>query len=69
MILVDGQPQDTVPATDRGLLYGDGLFETIRFTGKSAPLWSRHMQRLALGCERLRLPAPDPACCGRKRRR
>jgi len=61
MILVDGQPQDTVPATDRGLLYGDGLFETIRFVGSTAPLWSRHMRRLALGCERLRLPAPDPA--------
>lgn len=60
MILVDGQPQDQVSAQDRGLLYGDGLFETIRFTGAVAPLWSRHMRRLAWGCERLRLPAPDP---------
>ena len=61
MMLVDGQPQDVLSAQDRGLLYGDGLFETIRFTGEAAPLWSRHMQRLTLGCERLRLLAPDTA--------
>lgn len=61
MMLVNGQPQDAVAALDRGLLYGDGLFETIRFMEASAPLWSRHMQRLARGCARLRLPAPDPA--------
>ena len=61
MILVDGQPQGRVSALDRGLLYGDGLFETIRFVGGKAPLWPRHVQRLAQGCERLRLAAPDPA--------
>ncbi|MBA2078711.1 aminodeoxychorismate lyase [Rhodanobacter sp. PCA2] len=66
MILVDGQPQDTVSALDRGLLYGDGLFETIRFAGDAAPLWSRHMQRLALGCERLGLPAADPVLLWRE---
>jgi len=66
MILVDGQPQDTVSVLDRGLLYGDGLFETIRFVGAAAPLWSRHMQRLAHGCERLRLPVPDPALLWRE---
>jgi 4-amino-4-deoxychorismate lyase len=35
------------------------LFESIRFVGTVAPMWSRHMQRLALSCERLRLPVPD----------
>ena len=66
MMLVDGQPQGTIAALDRGLLYGDGLFETIRFIGGNAPLWPRHMQRLAQGCERLRLPAPDPALLWRE---
>lgn len=61
MMLVNGQPGDHVAATDRGLLYGDGLFETIRFEGARAPLWAGHMQRLALGCARLRLPAFDAA--------
>ena len=59
MMLINGQSQETIFALDRGLSYGDGLFETIRFVGKHAPLWQRHMQRLKLGCERLQLPAPD----------
>jgi 4-amino-4-deoxychorismate lyase len=58
--LINGAPTEVVPALDRGLAYGDGLFESIRFVGTVAPLWSRHMQRLALSCERLRLPVPDP---------
>lgn len=46
-------------AGDRGLHYGDGLFETMRFVGGSSPLWDGHRQRLAAGCQRLGLPAPD----------
>ncbi|GGA18131.1 aminodeoxychorismate lyase [Dyella nitratireducens] len=61
MLLINGQPCDSVSALDRGLSYGDGLFETIRFEQGKAPLWSRHMQRLATGCERLGMPAPDAA--------
>jgi 4-amino-4-deoxychorismate lyase len=50
---------DRVSITDRGFTYGDGLFETLRIVGGRAPLWPRHEARLALGCERLRLPLPD----------
>jgi 4-amino-4-deoxychorismate lyase len=60
-VLVDGQAHDQVSVLDRGLGYGDGLFETIRFVGREAPLWLRHMQRLEAGCRRLGLPTPDPA--------
>ncbi|MET0329982.1 MAG: aminodeoxychorismate lyase [Dyella sp.] len=59
-VLVNGVPASTVSAFDRGLGYGDGLFETIRFVGARAPLWPRHMQRLTEGCARLGLPPPDP---------
>lgn len=38
---------------DRGLLYGDGLFETIRCNHNTIPLWPYHQQRLAQGLERL----------------
>lgn len=58
-ILVDGVVTDAVSARDRGLTYGDGLFETIRLIDRRAPLWSRHMQRLAAGCARLQLAPPD----------
>lgn len=61
MMLINGQLRDSVSALDRGFSYGDGLFETIRFENGRAPLWPRHMQRFALGCERLHLPMPDPA--------
>ncbi|MBY6205823.1 aminotransferase class IV [Halomonas denitrificans] len=44
---------------DRGLLYGDGLFETIAFHRGRAALWSLHMERLATGCRRLDIPMPD----------
>jgi len=46
---------------DRGLAYGDGLFETVRVTASgAAPLWPRHRARLLDGAARLRIPvAPD----------
>lgn len=58
-VLVNGVPDAPIVANDRGLLYGDGLFETILFVRGAAPLWPRHMQRLSHGCERLLLPSPD----------
>ena len=64
--LVNGVPDAQIAANDRGLLYGDGLFETILFVGGVAPLWPRHMQRLSQGCERLLLPSPDPAILARE---
>lgn len=60
-VLVDGEERDQVSVLDRGLGYGDGLFETIRFIGCAAPLWTRHMQRLEEGCRRLDLPMPGLA--------
>lgn len=60
-MLVNGDAIEQVSALDRGLAYGDGLFESIRLVGALAPLWSRHMQRLGEGCRRLRMPAPDTA--------
>lgn len=60
-MLVNGRPGGEIAASDRGLLYGDGLFETIRFVGGAAPLWHRHMARLGEGCVRLGLPVPEPA--------
>lgn len=60
-LLVNGDEEPAVHPLDRGLMYGDGLFETIRFVGSHAPLWDRHMQRLAQDARRLMLPEVDPA--------
>lgn len=59
-VLVDGRPGAMVAPDDRGLAYGDGLFETLRVTHAGTPLWDRHLQRLMHGCARLAMPAPDP---------
>lgn len=39
--------------TDRGLHYGDGLFETIACRDGEPRFLTEHLERLALGCERL----------------
>lgn len=47
-----------VPVHDRGLLLGDGLFETVRIAGGGAPLLDRHLQRLRSGCRLIHMPLP-----------
>lgn len=59
--LVNGVPKDSVSVLDRGLLYGDGVFETIRFVRGRSPLWARHIDRLKRSLRVLGIPAPDPA--------
>jgi 4-amino-4-deoxychorismate lyase len=50
---------DAVPADDRGLAYGDGLFETMRVHRGEVPWWCEHWSRLRLGAERLDIPLPE----------
>lgn len=40
---------------DRGLAYGDGVFETVRFSAGRAPLVDLHWQRLQQGLTRLQI--------------
>ncbi len=60
-MLIDGKETTSVAADDRGLQYGDGLFETIAVVHGSPRLWRHHMARLQEGCVRLgiRFPAAD----------
>ncbi|NLY58496.1 MAG: aminodeoxychorismate lyase [Gammaproteobacteria bacterium] len=53
--LVNGRPGDTLSVRDRGLAYGDGLFETIRVSRGCATLLHLHLSRLARGAAVLRL--------------
>lgn len=52
--------QAVVPITDRGFLYGDGLFETMRVLSSTPLWWSRHLARLQRSAETLRLKLPWP---------
>lgn len=47
-----------IDATDRGVLLGDGLFETLAVIGGQALRLDRHLARLASGAAYLGMPVP-----------
>lgn len=49
------------PDHDRGLAYGDGLFETMRAHRGDVHWWDAHWRRLQRGADALRFGLPDPA--------
>jgi len=59
--LINGKPAGSIDIQDRGLAYGDGLFETIAIRGGLPCLWPEHMARLSAGAERLGIPMPGQA--------
>lgn len=59
--LVNGEIASTVSAADRGLNYGDGVFETLRVRSGAARFWQSHMDRLQIGCQRLGIVRPEQA--------
>ena len=57
--LIDGEISSLVPVSNRGLNYGDGLFETIAISNNQPQFWQLHMDRLSSGCQRLGLSMPS----------
>lgn len=49
----------TVPLTDRGLHFGDGLFETLLWRGGHPICWQEHYQRLQADAARLNIDCPS----------
>ncbi len=58
-ILINGESCDTISVLDRGLHYGDGVFETLKVIRGHIMFLEQHLQRLFQGCERLRIPQPS----------
>jgi len=60
---INGEPVANMAAAvnleERGLHYGDGLFETMLLRQGNVAAFERHMQRLAVGCERLAIAQQD----------
>jgi 4-amino-4-deoxychorismate lyase len=50
--------EQAVPFDDRGLAYGDGLFETVLLRAGTPVLWRYHTERLMKGCQCLNIPLP-----------
>jgi 4-amino-4-deoxychorismate lyase len=44
-----------VSILDRGLAYGDGVFETMYLSNRCIPLWQYHYERLQYGLKRLHI--------------
>jgi 4-amino-4-deoxychorismate lyase len=57
---IDGRAASKVDHRDRGLNYGDGVFETMRVRRRAIRFLDYHMERLSEGCRRLAIPAPNP---------
>jgi 4-amino-4-deoxychorismate lyase len=62
-VLINGAEQAdasrAIDVNDRGLQYGDGLFETALVADRRVRFLDDHLQRLADGCERLGISMPD----------
>ena len=59
--LVNGEISTFVAASNRGLNYADGLFETLSVHYGRPRRWQAHMDRLGGDCERLGLTIPPQA--------
>ncbi len=58
-MLIDGKPGDSIGLDDRGLHYGDGVFETLAVIDGSPRYFEAHWRRLESGCKRLGIASPQ----------
>lgn len=58
-IIVNGESGNLISSLDRGLLYGDGVFETIAVKHGQAQYYQAHITRLLNGCKILGIANVD----------
>ena len=56
LVLVNGEASSQTSALDRGLLYGQSVFETIAVANSKPCLLGLHLARLSLACNTLDIP-------------
>lgn len=61
MMLVNGKATDVLPVSDRGLQYGDGVWETIALRNGNPVQLEAHLQRLQRGLDALSIRHLDSA--------
>ena len=57
--LINGVSSDQVSVQDRGLLYGDGVFRTLRLQDGCLQYWDRHYRKLQQDCSKLHIQCPE----------
>ena len=60
MLKVIYADRESVPASDRGLAYGDGLFETMRMSGRQTLLRRYHLGRMVSDAKRIGIKVGYP---------
>jgi 4-amino-4-deoxychorismate lyase len=60
-MLINGVASEQISIHDRGLLYGDGVFRTMRVRDQQVAQWPRHYRKLQQDCSTLGLVCPEAA--------
>jgi 4-amino-4-deoxychorismate lyase len=55
---INGRRSTKIDCRDRGLQYGDGVFETMRVRRRRVRLLEYHLERLFAGCRQLEIAGP-----------
>lgn len=63
---INGEPGHRIAVDDRGLAYGDGLFETVAVRNGTPRFLDAHLDRLLRGAARLGIAAPGRDLFGRE---
>jgi 4-amino-4-deoxychorismate lyase len=58
-VWINGRRRSTLDYRDRGLQYGDGVFETMRVQRRGIRLLDLHLDRLYKSCRQLKIRAPE----------
>jgi 4-amino-4-deoxychorismate lyase len=58
-MLINGKPGNVISIRDRGLLYGDGVFRTLRVLSGRAHHWTLHYKKLQHDCNVLGIICPE----------
>jgi 4-amino-4-deoxychorismate lyase len=66
---INGRKGTRIDYRDRGLQYGDGVFETMRLRRGRIRLLDYHLERLFAGCAQLQISAPPAGALRRELRR
>ncbi len=57
-MIINGLPGNSISASDRGLMYGDGVFRTLLMRQGKPVLWQQHYNKLQHDCAAIGIKCP-----------
>jgi len=55
IVIINGEEQSNISVFNRNMQYGDGLFETCVAKDNQILFWDKHLLRLNIGCDKLKI--------------